>query len=111
MVLIETWRAAAVREGFENGRSLSEISEETGLSVREVLQREVELNQSRPTWRRCWHRCRETRLVQSRTPTSKWNVTFNISPLDQRPPVSGEARRFQSPLRATFDPPSSTPDH
>ena len=44
MELIETWRAAAVREGFENGRSLSEISEETGLSVREVLRREVELN-------------------------------------------------------------------
>ena len=44
MELIETWRAAAVREGFENGRSLSEISDETGLSVREVLRREVELN-------------------------------------------------------------------
>ena len=44
MELIETWRAAAVREGFENGRSLSEISEETGLSVGEVLRREVELN-------------------------------------------------------------------
>jgi hypothetical protein len=44
MELIEAWRATAVREGFENGRSLSEISEETGLSVREVLQREVDLN-------------------------------------------------------------------
>ena len=44
MQLIETWRSAAVREGFENARSLSEISEETGLSVREVLRREVELN-------------------------------------------------------------------
>jgi hypothetical protein len=44
MELIEAWRATAVREGFENGRSLSEISEETGLSVREVLRREVELN-------------------------------------------------------------------
>ena len=44
MELIETWRAAAVREGFQNGRSLSEISDETGLSVREVLRREVELN-------------------------------------------------------------------
>ena len=43
MELIETWRAAAVCEGFANGRSLSEISEETGLSIREVLQREVEL--------------------------------------------------------------------
>ena len=44
MELIETWRATAVREGLENGRSLSEISEETGLSVREVLRLEVELN-------------------------------------------------------------------
>ena len=44
MGLIETWRATAVREGFENGRSVSEISEETGLTVREVLQREVALN-------------------------------------------------------------------
>lgn len=44
MELIETWRAAAVCEGFANGRSLSEISEETGLSIREVLRREVELN-------------------------------------------------------------------
>ena len=44
MELIETWRTAAVREGFETGRSLSEISDETGLSVREVLRREVELN-------------------------------------------------------------------
>ena len=41
-------------------------------------------------------------MAPSRTPTSKSDVTFNISPLDQRPPVSGEARGFQTPLRATF---------
>jgi hypothetical protein len=42
-MLIELWRNAMVREGFEHGRSLKEISEETGLSQEEVLQREVEL--------------------------------------------------------------------
>jgi hypothetical protein len=41
-------------------------------------------------------------LAHSRTPSRKWDVAFNISPLDQIPPVSGEARRFQTPLRATF---------
>ena len=35
---------AAVREGFEHGRSLTDIAEETGLSESEVLYREVELN-------------------------------------------------------------------
>ena len=44
MDLIEMWRDTAVREGFENGRSLSEISDETGLSVRDVLRREVDLD-------------------------------------------------------------------
>ena len=43
MGLMEAWRNAAVREGFEHGRSLAEIAEETGLSESEVLQREVEL--------------------------------------------------------------------
>ena len=43
-MLIELWRNATVREGFEHGRSLKEISEETGLSQEEVLQREVELH-------------------------------------------------------------------
>ena len=43
-MLIELWRNATVREGFERGRSLKEISEETGLSQEEVLQREVELH-------------------------------------------------------------------
>ena len=44
MELIEAWRNTAVREGFEHGCALSQISEETGLSVAEVLHREVELN-------------------------------------------------------------------
>ena len=43
-MLIELWRNTTVREGFEHGRSLKEISEETGLSQQEVLQREVELH-------------------------------------------------------------------
>ena len=43
MGLMEVWRNAAVREGFEQGRSLTQIAEETGLSVSEVLHREVEL--------------------------------------------------------------------
>jgi hypothetical protein len=43
-MLIELWRNTTVREGFEHGRSLNEISEETGLSLEEVLQREVELH-------------------------------------------------------------------
>jgi hypothetical protein len=43
MGLIEAWLDAAVREGFEHGRSLTEIAEETGLSESEVLRREVKL--------------------------------------------------------------------
>ncbi len=43
MGLMEAWLNAAVREGFEHGRSLVEIAEETGLSESEVLHREVEL--------------------------------------------------------------------
>jgi hypothetical protein len=43
-MLIELWRNTTVREGFEHGRSLKEISEETGLSQEDVLQREVELH-------------------------------------------------------------------
>ena len=44
MELIEAWRNAAVRDGFEHGLSLNQISEETGLSMGEVLHREAELN-------------------------------------------------------------------
>ena len=44
MGLMEAWLNAAVREGFEQGRSLTDIAEETGLSESEVLYREVELN-------------------------------------------------------------------
>ena len=40
-LLIETWRDTAVREGFVMRRPLPEISAETGLSVREVLEREI----------------------------------------------------------------------
>jgi hypothetical protein len=43
MELIEAWRNAAVRDGFEHGLSLNQISEETGLSLGEVLHREAEL--------------------------------------------------------------------
>jgi hypothetical protein len=43
MELIETLRNIAIREGFVAGRSLQDLSEETGLSIPEVLQREVEL--------------------------------------------------------------------
>ena len=43
-MLIELWRNTTVREGFEHGRSLKEISEETGLSPAEVLQRKIELH-------------------------------------------------------------------
>jgi hypothetical protein len=42
-LLIETWRDTAVREGFVMRRPLPEISAETGLSVREVLEREIQL--------------------------------------------------------------------
>jgi hypothetical protein len=44
MELIETLRNIAIREGFEAGRSIQELSEETGLPVLEVLQREVDLH-------------------------------------------------------------------
>ena len=43
MGLMEAWLNAAVREGFEQGRSLADIAEETGLSESDVLYREVEL--------------------------------------------------------------------
>jgi len=44
MELIEMLRNIIVREGFVARRSLREVSEETGLSVFEVLQREVDLH-------------------------------------------------------------------
>ncbi len=44
MELIETLHNIAICEGFAAGRSLRELSDETGLSVFEVLQREVELH-------------------------------------------------------------------
>ena len=43
-MLIEIWRNAILCEGVERGRSLQELSDETGLSEEEVVQREVELN-------------------------------------------------------------------
>jgi hypothetical protein len=43
-MLIEIWRNAIVREGVERGRSLKELSDETGLSEEDVVQREIELN-------------------------------------------------------------------
>jgi hypothetical protein len=44
MELIETLHNIAIREGFEAGRSLQSASDETGLPVFEVLQREIDLN-------------------------------------------------------------------
>ena len=44
MELIETLRNIAVQEAFAQGRSAEEISGETGLSVREVLAREIDLH-------------------------------------------------------------------
>jgi hypothetical protein len=43
MELIETLRNIAICEGFGAGRSIQELSEETGLSALEVLQREIDL--------------------------------------------------------------------
>jgi hypothetical protein len=44
MDLIETLRNIAVREGFEAGHSIQDISDETGLPVLEVFQREKDLH-------------------------------------------------------------------
>ena len=42
--LLKTLRNIMVREGFEAGRSIQDISEETGLPVVEVFQREKDLH-------------------------------------------------------------------
>jgi hypothetical protein len=44
MELIETLRNIAIREGFEAGHSIQDISDETGLPVLEVFQREKDLH-------------------------------------------------------------------
>ena len=44
MELIETLRNIAVREGFEAGHSIQDISDETGLPVLDVFQREKDLH-------------------------------------------------------------------
>ena len=44
MELIETLRNIAVQEAFAKGRSAEEISGDTGLSVRDVLEREIDLH-------------------------------------------------------------------
>jgi hypothetical protein len=44
MELIETLRNIAIREGFAAGHSIRQVSEETGLSIAEVLQREIDLD-------------------------------------------------------------------
>ena len=44
MDLIETLRDMAVCEGFEAGHSIQDISDETGLPVLEVFQREKDLH-------------------------------------------------------------------
>jgi hypothetical protein len=43
MELLELWRDTAIQDGFEKGRSLDEISQETGLPVRDVVARVKEL--------------------------------------------------------------------
>jgi hypothetical protein len=43
MELLELWRDAAVKDGVEKKRSHYQIAQETGLSVREVIEREVAL--------------------------------------------------------------------
>jgi hypothetical protein len=42
--LLETLRNIVVREGFEAGHSIQDISDETGLPVLEVFQREKDLH-------------------------------------------------------------------
>jgi hypothetical protein len=42
--LIETLRNIAIREGFEAGHSIQDISDEIGLPVLEVFQREKNLH-------------------------------------------------------------------
>ena len=44
MEATETLRNISVQEAFAKGRSVDEISDETGLSVREVLTREIDLH-------------------------------------------------------------------
>jgi hypothetical protein len=44
MELIETLRNISVQEAFAKGRSVEEISDETGLSVREVPTREIDIH-------------------------------------------------------------------
>ena len=43
MRLMDVWLNTAVREGFEGGRSVADIAEETGLPESEVLRRGAEL--------------------------------------------------------------------
>jgi hypothetical protein len=42
-LLLELWRDTAIQDGFEQGLTLSDIANETGLSVREVIKREIDL--------------------------------------------------------------------
>jgi hypothetical protein len=42
--LLETLRNIVVQEGFEAGHSIQDISDETGLPVLEVFQREKDLH-------------------------------------------------------------------
>ena len=44
MDLIDTLRNIRIREGFEAGHSIQDISDETGLPVLEVFQREKDLH-------------------------------------------------------------------
>ena len=43
MELLEVWRETAVKDGVEKRRSHYQIAQETGLTVREVIEREVAL--------------------------------------------------------------------
>ena len=61
-MLVELWRDMTVRESFARGRSLKEMSDETGLSEEDVGQREVELWQFALRSVRSTH-CRRPRLI------------------------------------------------
>jgi hypothetical protein len=43
MRLMDVWLDTTVREGFEGGRPLADIADETGLTEKDVLRRAVDL--------------------------------------------------------------------
>lgn len=61
-MLIELWRDMTVRESFARGRSLKEISDETGLSEEDVLSAKLSFGSS-PCARRALHTAGTPRLI------------------------------------------------